>query len=160
MQHDGLWSQCNEKYASRSNLLFTCSTDSSSVLQQRAAVNWCWLHSTFLCGPVITQPLSSVSVSGAFLLNNLIFITQIAVRGRRNNSCISHCHNTVSLMSHSRFASVKVWPNSEAGFLINKTTPTSSNKHCLDRNFLFLQKAGPQVFYMRQQDILVCFFLY
>lgn len=80
--------------------VFFFSTDSSSVIQQRAEVNWCWLVSTFLCGPVITQPLSSVSVSGAFLLNNLIRMTQIAVRGRLTNARIFQCHSLSLMEKH------------------------------------------------------------
>lgn len=72
----------------------------SSLVQQRAELNWCWLLPTFLCGPVITQPLSSVSLSGVFLLNNLIYMTQITVRGRLTNSCICHCHSLLLMEKH------------------------------------------------------------
>lgn len=74
--------------------------DTTSLIQQREKVIWYWLVLTFLCGPVITQPLSSVSVSGAFLLNNLIRMTQITVRGRLTNACIFHCHSLLLMEKH------------------------------------------------------------
>lgn len=81
--------------------IFVCPPPlTSSTTQQRADMSRCWLVPTFLCGPVTTQPLSSVSVSGAFLLNNLFRLTQIAVRGRLTNTRIFRSHRVVLMERH------------------------------------------------------------
>lgn len=100
--------------------LYSFTLDSSpSVIQQRAGVSWCWLLPAFHCGPVtalFSLPLSSLSLSGVVLLNNLFRMTQIAVRGWLTNARIFHCRTVFFMEKHQ--------------LLIVPSFSSFSEKHC------------------------------
>lgn len=80
-----------------------------SVIQQRAGVSCCWLFPAFHCSPVTALPLSSVSLSGVVLLNNLFRMTQIAVRGWLTNAPIFHCRTLLSMEKHQLHVVVRLF---------------------------------------------------
>lgn len=68
------------------------------------------------CHCSLSLPLSSLSLSGVVLLNNLFRMTQIAVRGWLTNACIFHCRTVLLMEKHQ--------------LLIVPSFSSFSEKHC------------------------------